>query len=175
MTIKIDFTLNGKVSVLQIKLSILNNFIHKKINLFQEKSTDIEEIQNERLNIILKILNRNIKQLHIRVKNILNQIQIHSFNWNTSLSTGEADLTGITSGILIGLKWMIIGILNMYFRFSEDIQINVVPIYRGKGIYSDLKIEFSFRIIKLIISMIPLYLLWRKVQSELISNKLQFE
>lgn len=169
LTVVIDCTVNGINPSIQVKLSFFFGLIQKKINLLSQVNQEkeiIEEIPNDfNLNKFIK----NIYQLHNKVKSRFKYIDVKVFKWNTSVGTGEADSTGLVSGILLGLKGMLIGILNTYFTFSDKTVMNVFPVYQGKGFYTELKIIFSFRIIRLLIMIMLIYLDWRSIQKEYVN------
>lgn len=175
ITIKIDFIFDGKNTNFQIKVSILHGFIHKKLGLNRKSIEESQNNESLETKINFDSFFRNKYQFHEKMKYLFKQIYIQRVYWNTSVGTGDADTTGLTSGVLVGLKGMIIGILNMYFIFSDEIEMNVTPVYRGKGIYSELKIVFSFRIFRVMIAVVLLYLFWRRIQNEQKNTNFQFE
>lgn len=168
ITINIKYIFNGKDSTIELRIIMLFGLINKKINLGKllEKNNE-EEIQSPITSQIKfeKVINK-LKIMHTKIKNALNCIHINSLTWNTSVGTGEADITGILSGTLFGLKGMFIGILSMYFTFSDELEMNVMPVYRGKGIYTEVKVYLSFRLIRIMIALIAIYVTWRKTRME---------
>lgn len=175
LEIYIDCIFNGKFSKIQIKIQFLFGLISKKIDLLHKNEMEFDEQIDAK---IIPIINNHIKnssEIHTIVKKLLKPINIRSFSWETTFGTGEAHITGITSGVISGLKGIIIGILNMYFTFTKNIKINVYPVYQGKGIYSELKVKLSIQLFRIISSFILIYFSWRKMKSVQMKNKLQFE
>lgn len=175
ITINVEFNFNGKDSAFQLRIIMLFGLINKRINIGKslEKSTDEEMQSSITSQFKLDEFINKLKIMHTKIKNELNCIQMNSLTWNTSVGTGEADITGILSGTLLGLKGMFIGILSMYFTVSDELEMNVAPVYQGKGIYTEVKIYLSFRLIRIMIAFISIYFLWRKIQTE--NNQMEFQ
>lgn len=181
ITIEIHCEYHNKVPTLYVKISILFGLLQKKRNLLPLISNSMDEkiiTKEENISFQINDFIKNFDKLHTRGKKLLKSIRIQSFNWNTSVGLGEAELTGLSTGILLSLKGILLGILTMYFIFSRDIMMNVTPIYQGEGINSELNVKLSFRLGKLIILLIPIYFILRRIQKEKevqLEHHLQFE
>lgn len=181
ITMEIHCGYHNKVPTLYVKISILFVLLKKKRNLLPLIVNSVDEekiVKEENISFQINDFIKKFDKLHTRGKKLLKSIRVQSFNWNTSIGLGEAELTGLSTGILFSLKGILLGILTTYVTFSKDIRMNVTPIYQGEGINSELNVRLSFRLGKLIILFIPIYFILRRIQKEKeiqLEHHLQFE
>ncbi len=125
-----------------------------------EEQNDVKESRG--INHFIK----NFHQLHTMGKKLLKRISIDSFCWQTSFGVGDAMETGIAAGGLWALKGGVIGFLGTYFALKKNVEINVEPVFQGKGMYTELKMTVSFRLLFISLSAIPIYFYWRKIRKD---------
>lgn len=82
----------------------------------------------------IKILSQFLKHLYIQ-----------EFKWYTTIGTGDAMYTALSSGSIWAIKGMIISALTC-LSTAQTVMINVQPDFDGKRVYSDLSCIFKLRI-----------------------------
>lgn len=165
ISIEIHFRYLEKIPSLQVYLYFFNGIGKKKFVIPLEKNMNSGVVEYEKSKSKLREIFRQLKEIYPRFKKMCRSIEIQKFNWNSAIGLGEADSTGMITGVLLGVKGVILGILNIYFTFSKDVEMNVTPIYQGKGFYTQFHLKISFRIIRIMILSILIYITLRKMKS----------
>lgn len=91
--------------------------------------------------LIKKIINS--KPLILK---FLSKVSVHHLSWKTNIGTGDASLTGILSGGLWSVKGAVIGMAMSHMKVKEQPDIEIVPLFQHKFVYSEFKCMTSVRL-----------------------------
>ncbi|MBU9714655.1 DUF2953 domain-containing protein [Evansella tamaricis] len=97
----------------------------------------------------MKHFERFVKRVigfHTIVRKFMKKVSINEFYWKTLMGTGDAALTGSTSGFLWATKGNIIGIMANYMKLKSEPKIEVVPEFQQMTLKTSFKCMVSFRI-----------------------------
>ncbi|MFX3625401.1 MAG: DUF2953 domain-containing protein [Ectobacillus sp.] len=150
-------------------------FLEKRKAKEQEKSDTKQEEELERpLSEWLEKLPDLIKSfgdIHTIIKGFLKKVKLRHLKWHTHFGAGDAASTGILTGSLWSIKGIIAGIISSYMNMVKTPDLNITPIFQGRGIATQLECMISFRIGQAMLAALKLLRYIRKNRSILIKAK----
>jgi len=147
---------------LTLSISILRLRLFKKtyplvpgnLNVLRPES-EFESFSSKLHNLLV-----SVKLIRETLIIILKKLKLHRWDWVTKGGTGDAALTGVTTGGIWSIKTMAAGFLGNFSRFECKPVIQVVPDYQKVYISSTLDCMVSIRIaqaIHVILKIIRLF------------------
>jgi len=112
-----------------------NRITHRKIKKWKVQFTDLIE---------------EIHDLSEAFKGFLRKVHILKLQWNTRIGLEEAALTGVSAGVIWGVKGTLIGLASKYMVLEGKPEIQVVPQFDQLLFNTYLNAVFRFRIISVV-------------------------
>ncbi|GGE77203.1 DUF2953 domain-containing protein [Priestia taiwanensis] len=149
--------------LIRISIDVLDELTNKNKakNTGEEEKDDTEEIDKKAM---LHSLIKSIGEIHTIVKKFLKRVTIRELTWHSSVGTGDAASTGMIAGICWTGKGWILGLMTSYFRVKDRIDMNVMPVFQGKGVRTEMKLRMSLRVWSVLICALSFLRYWRKQQ-----------
>jgi len=109
----------------------------------------------------------HVHNLRPLLKDFCRKVRCTRLEWHTVMGTGQADETGALSGIVWGIKSMIVGVVSHSFSLRAMPRLSVQPVWNESILRTQLEIQFRFYLGHLILTVLKgVYRLWRGRQGE---------
>ncbi len=119
----------------------------------QTKPTKVDERIHDITGKQVKKWKNNYEELLERVtdlepilRHLMKQIRCTRVEWHTSLGLGEAAATGTLTGIVYGVKSVIIGMFSHFLSLRSMPRISVQPVWNGEQLRTQLRCILHFRL-----------------------------
>jgi len=113
----------------------------------------------------LKHLERFLKHVvgfHTIVRKFMKKVTLKDFKWSSTIGTGDAALTGSTSGLLWGIKGNTLGIIANYMNLKNEPAIYVNPDFQQMVLKTNFSCMISFRLGYAIFAGLKVIRHWKK-------------
>ncbi|ADU31492.1 DUF2953 domain-containing protein [Evansella cellulosilytica] len=185
MRVTMNYIHNGKDDELTLQLKTFFGLIKYEMNfpllaiddesaslVFEEKSKSAlgekkkkkKFTVNEFIDDIIHFerLLKHVVGFHTIVRKFLKKMSLEKLNWETHIGTGDAALTGSSSGILWGIKGNVIGIVSNYMKLKVRPNILIQPQFQQMVLKTSFSCIVSFRIGHAILAGLKVLRHWKK-------------
>lgn len=108
---------------------------------------------------------KKLQEIHSVLKKNLKKVKINQWRWHSQIGTGDAASTGIVTGFAWSTKGMIVGVVGEYMHIIDIPELEITPVFQGKGFASRCELTASFHMYRSIITAIMLLVFMRKQRS----------
>ncbi|MES9697564.1 DUF2953 domain-containing protein [Bacillus sp. JJ927] len=108
---------------------------------------------------------KKLQEIHSVIKKYLKKVKINQWRWHSQIGTGDAASTGIVTGFAWTTKGMVVGVVGEYMHIIDIPELEITPVFQGKGFASRCELTASFRIYRSIIAAVMLLIFMRKQRS----------
>lgn len=108
---------------------------------------------------------KKLQEIHSVIKKYLKKVKINQWRWHSQIGTGDAASTGIVTGFAWTTKGMVVGVVGEYMHIIDIPELEITPVFQGKGFASRCELTASFRIYRSIIAAVMLFIFMRKQRS----------
>ncbi|MGG0201562.1 DUF2953 domain-containing protein [Bacillus anthracis] len=108
---------------------------------------------------------KKLQEIHSVLKKNLKKVKINQWRWHSQIGTGDAASTGIITGFAWSIKGMVVGIAGEYMHIIDIAELEITPVFQGKGFASRCELTASFHIYRSIITVFMLLIFVKKQQS----------
>lgn len=108
---------------------------------------------------------RKLQEIHSVMKKNLKKVKINQWRWHSQIGTGDAASTGIITGFAWSVKGMVVGVVGEYMHIIDIPELEITPVFQGKGFASRCELTASFHIYRSIITAFMLLMFMRKQRS----------
>ncbi|MGS2750491.1 DUF2953 domain-containing protein [Bacillus zanthoxyli] len=108
---------------------------------------------------------KKLQEIHSVLKKNLKKVKINQWRWHSQIGTGDAASTGIVTGFAWSTKGMVVGVVGEYTHIIDIPELEITPVFQGKGFASRCELTASFHIYRSIITAIMLLVFMRKQRS----------
>lgn len=129
-----------------------------------EKEGGIENKVMAQIDSIGEIV-KKLQEIHSVLKKNLKKVKINQWRWHSQIGTGDAASTGIITGFAWSIKGMVVGIAGEYMHIINIPELEITPVFQGKGFASTCELTVSFHIYRSIITVFMLLIFVKKQQS----------
>ncbi|WP_342719409.1 DUF2953 domain-containing protein [Bacillus paramycoides] len=129
-----------------------------------EKEGGIENKVMAQIDSIGEIV-KKLQEIHSVLKKNLKKVKINQWRWHSQIGTGDAASTGIITGFAWSIKGMVVGIAGEYMHIIDIPELEITPVFQGKGFASRCELTASFHIYRSIITVFMLLIFVKKQQS----------
>ncbi|QIW19348.1 DUF2953 domain-containing protein [Bacillus thuringiensis] len=129
-----------------------------------EKEGGIENKVMAQIDSIGEIV-KKLQEIHSVLKKNLKKVKINQWRWHSQIGTGDAASTGIITGFAWSIKGMVVGIAGEYMHIIDIPELEITPVFQGKGFASRCELTASFHINRSIITVFMLLIFVKKQQS----------
>uniref|UniRef100_UPI00402B03B6 DUF2953 domain-containing protein n=1 Tax=Bacillus sp. DX2.2 TaxID=3073452 RepID=UPI00402B03B6 len=139
----------------------------KKTGQKIEKAEEEGGIENKvmaQLDSIGEIV-KKLQEIHSIIKKNLKKVKINQWRWHSQIGTGDAASTGIVTGFAWSTKGMVVGVVGEYMHIIDIPELEITPVFQGKGFASRCELTVSFHIYRSIITAFMLLMFMRKQRS----------
>ncbi|PFY15221.1 Yvgn And cofactor Nadph [Bacillus toyonensis] len=164
-----QFLLQVKIWSIKYTFDVLERIekTEKKVGQKIEKAEEEGGIENKvmaQLDSIGEIV-KKLREIHTVLKKNLKKVKINQWRWHSQIGTGDAASTGIVTGFAWSTKGMIVGVLGEYMHIIGIPELEITPVFQGKGFASRCELTASFRIYRSMVAAIMLLMFMRKQRS----------
>lgn len=167
IVVTVWYVFRKKIEVPQVGLEEQTSslIIHKKTEttLQQSNEKDIKETPKEMKAHIqtMRMWIRHIHSFRPIVKNFFQKITVTKWQWNSSIGTGDAALTGVITGGLWSVKYFAHAVLSSFMTVVTPPDFSIQPYFQKKIFDFHLSCMVSFRLGHAVIAG---YQLWRQMR-----------
>ncbi|PFW91903.1 DUF2953 domain-containing protein [Bacillus pseudomycoides] len=139
----------------------------KKTGQKIEKAEEEGGIENKvmaQLDSIGEIV-KKLQEIHSVIKKNLKKVKINQWRWHSQIGTGDAASTGIVTGFAWSTKGMVVGVVGEYMPIIDIPELEITPVFQGKGFASRCELTASFHIYRSIIAVFMLLMFMKKQRS----------
>lgn len=139
----------------------------KKTGQKIEKAEEEGGIENKvmaQLDSIGEIV-KKLQEIHSVIKKNLKKVKINQWRWHSQIGTGDAASTGIVTGFAWSTKGMVVGVVGEYMHIIDIPELEITPVFQGKGFASRCELTASFHIYRSIIAVFMLLMFMKKQRS----------
>ncbi|MDR4918835.1 DUF2953 domain-containing protein [Bacillus pseudomycoides] len=139
----------------------------KKTGQKIEKAEEEGGIENKvmaQLDSIGEIV-KKLQEIHSVIKKNLKKVKINQWRWHSQIGTGDAASTGIVTGFAWSTKGMVVGVVGEYMHIIDIPELEITPVFQGKGFASRCELTASFHIYCSIITVFMLLMFMKKQRS----------
>ncbi|MGH1145090.1 DUF2953 domain-containing protein [Bacillus pseudomycoides] len=139
----------------------------KKTGQKIEKAEEEGGIENKvmaQLDSIGEIV-KKLQEIHSVIKKNLKKVKINQWRWHSQIGTGDAASTGIVTGFAWSTKGMVVGVVGEYMHIIDIPELEITPVFQGKGFASRCELTASFHIYRSIITVFMLLMFMKKQRS----------
>ncbi|WP_046944935.1 DUF2953 domain-containing protein [Bacillus cereus] len=104
-----------------------------------------------------------MREVHTMSKDFLKKVEINQWRWHSQIGTGDAASTGIVTGFAWSTKGMVVGVIEQYMHIIDIPELEITPVFQGKGFASRCELTASFHIYWIVRTALIL-LIFRKKQ-----------
>ncbi len=104
----------------------------------------------------------NVVGLRKIIKRFLSKMQIIRLHWSSRIGTGDAAETGILSGVIWGIKSIIVWVLSHFMKMKVTPEIRIEPSFMQACLYTEFECIVRFRVGNAIIAGLLILLHIRK-------------
>ena len=108
---------------------------------------------------------KKLQEIHSVLKKNLKKVKINQWRWHSQIGTGDAASTGIITGFAWSIKGMVVGVAGEYMHIIDIPELEITPVFQGKGFASRCELTASFHIYRSIITLFMLLIFMKKQQS----------
>ncbi|PFZ68130.1 Yvgn And cofactor Nadph [Bacillus toyonensis] len=108
---------------------------------------------------------KKLQEIHSVLKKNLKKVKINQWRWHSQIGTGDAASAGIVTGFAWSTKGMIVGVVGEYMHIIDIPELEITPVFQGKGFASRCELTASFHMYRSIITAIMLLVFMRKQRS----------
>jgi Protein of unknown function (DUF2953) len=158
------YTLFG---LIRIHIDVLERLANSKNKKKQEKEeTEKEEDETEEVDkkAMFHALIKSIGEIHTIIKKFLKRVTIRKLTWHSAIGTGDAASTGMVAGTCWMVKGWALGLVTSYFQVKDTVDMNIVPMFQGKVVRTEMNVRLSFRLWSVLFCAISFLRYWRKQQ-----------
>ncbi|MGY2613247.1 DUF2953 domain-containing protein [Bacillus pretiosus] len=137
-----------------------------------EKEGGIENKVMAQIDSIGEIV-KKLQEIHSVLKKNLKKVKINQWRWHSQIGTGDAASTGIITGFAWSIKGMVVGIVGEYMHIIDIPELEITPVFQGKGFAFRCELTASFHIYRSIITVFMLLIFVKKQQSVSIEKSVQ--
>ncbi|MFJ7557127.1 DUF2953 domain-containing protein [Bacillus thuringiensis] len=130
----------------------LEKNIEKKVKKAEEEG-GIENKVLAELDTIGELIIK-LREMHNIFKDFLNKVKINQWRWQSQIGTGDAASTGIVTGFAWSIKGIIVGVAEQYMHIINVPELEITPVFQGKGFASKCELTVSISIYWLIRAVI---------------------
>ena len=116
----------------------------KQGNLAKEEIQDVTRRKVKKWYDKFHELLLQVHNLRSLVRHFCKKVRCTRLEWHTVMGTGHADETGALSGIVWGIKSMIIGVLSHSVSLRTMPRLSVQPVWNETILRTQLEIQFRF-------------------------------
>ncbi|WP_138753454.1 DUF2953 domain-containing protein [Paenibacillus sinopodophylli] len=98
------------------------------------------------------------------VRKTLTKVRLLEWNWNTSVGTGDAMWTAMSTGLVWSVKTSIIGVLSQMVKLKTEPKMNVQPIYQRSAFTTEWSCIAQIRFGYAILAGLQLFVRMRKMK-----------
>jgi len=113
----------------------------------------IDFTREEIHNFILRVreLIQHMKNVRAFLAGTLQHIHVTEISWSTRFGVGDAAETGMTGGVVWGLKSAVIGYLSRWVTLERRPEIQVIPAFNQVEFRTDFRLESCVRVARLFV------------------------
>ncbi|HDX9530432.1 TPA: DUF2953 domain-containing protein [Bacillus thuringiensis] len=108
---------------------------------------------------------KKLQEMHSVLKKNLKKVKINQWRWHSQIGTGDAASTGIITGFAWSIKGMVVGVAGEYMHIINIPELEITPVFQGKGFASRCELTASFHIYRSIITVFMLLIFMKQQQS----------
>lgn len=108
---------------------------------------------------------KKLQEIHSVLKKNLKKVKINQWRWHSQIGTGDAASTGIITGFAWSIKGLVVGVAGEYMHIIDIPELEITPVFQGKGFASRCELTASFHIYRSIITVFMLLIFMKKQQS----------
>ncbi|MDR4918738.1 DUF2953 domain-containing protein [Bacillus pseudomycoides] len=108
---------------------------------------------------------KKLQEIHSVIKKNLKKVKINQWRWHSQIGTGDAASTGIVTGFAWSTKGMVVGVVGEYMPIIDIPELEITPVFQGKGFASRCELTASFHIYRSIIAVFMLLMFMKKQRS----------
>ncbi|MCX2829269.1 DUF2953 domain-containing protein [Bacillus sp. DHT2] len=108
---------------------------------------------------------KKLQEIHSVIKKNLKKVKINQWRWHSQIGTGDAASTGIVTGFAWSTKGMVVGVVGEYMHIIDIPELEITPVFQGKGFASRCELTASFHIYRSIIAVFMLLMFMKKQRS----------
>lgn len=87
-----------------------------------------------------------VHQLQDLIRSFLRHVVFEHLEWRSSVGTGDAAETGVITGVVWGVKSILVGVLSSYVQWTKQPLLKVDPLFSEAILKTDLHCIIRFRI-----------------------------
>ncbi|KMP74383.1 DUF2953 domain-containing protein (plasmid) [Bacillus wiedmannii] len=108
---------------------------------------------------------KKLQEIHSILKKNLKKVKINQWRWHSQIGAGDAASTGIVTGFAWSTKGMVVGVVGEYMHISDIPELEITPVFQGKGFATRCELTASFHTYRSIVTAIMLLVFMRKQRS----------
>ncbi|KAA0794821.1 DUF2953 domain-containing protein [Bacillus sp. BPN334] len=107
---------------------------------------------------------KKLQEMHSVLKKNLKKVKINQWRWHSQIGTGDAASTGIITGFAWSIKGMVVGVAGEYMHIIDIPELEITPVFQGKGFASRCELTASFHIYRSILTVFMLLIFMKRQQ-----------
>ncbi|WP_102026772.1 DUF2953 domain-containing protein [Salirhabdus sp. Marseille-P4669] len=110
---------------------------------------DEEDAEDNKIKTIIKkwkVLFKRIQKSFPPIKNFLHKVFVYKLEWDTEIGLKDASSTGITTGVIWGLKGAVIGWMDQVLNVKGAPELSVTPHFHQIVFKTKIHCMFSFKV-----------------------------